>query len=185
MMAHILASPWMQVGRGVVAVISCLAILGVINMTKIDALTYGIPEDYIAYMLVGALVLGLISTILFRMKRHDDAADSKVASGKIDSTNALPYDKRYDIMTACSLILAMAVGMYLTPAVVDEIFINAGVFIHAGVAAILSGVFVWIFGYILHFGVQKFIVDAGKYAVEVIQTAKDTKEEVLDSLNKN
>lgn len=175
MMAHILASPWMQVGRGVVAVISCLIILGVINMTKIDALNYGIPDEYIPYMLVGALVVGVISTILFRRKRHDDAADNKVAAGKIASTNALPYDKRYDITTACALILAVATGMYLAPAVVDEIFINAGIYIHAGIAAILSGIFAWIYGYIFHFGVQKFIIDAAKYAVDVTQTMKDAK----------
>lgn len=174
-MVDILASPWMQVGRGIAAVISCLTILGVIRMTKIDALTYGIPDEYLPYMLVGALVVGVISTILFRMKKHDDAADNKAAAGKIASTNALPYDKRYDIMTACALILAVATGMYLAPAVVDEIFINAGMFIHAGIAAILAGAFAWIYGYIFHFGVQKFIIDAAKYAVDVTQTMKDAK----------
>lgn len=173
-MVIILASPWMQVGRGIVTVISCLFILGVINMTKIDALTYGIPQEYLPFMLIGALVVGIISAYFFRKKKHDDAADNKSESGKIASTNALPYDQRYDAMTICALILGIAVGMYGAPMAVDQVFINAGVFIYAGMAAILAGVFVWVFGYIFHFGIQKAVIDAAKYAVDTTQVIKDS-----------
>ena len=190
-MVAILASPWMQVGRGVAAVVSCLFILGVINMTKVDALTYGIPDEYLPYMLVGALLVGILSAVLFRIKKHDDAADNKAAAGKIASTNALPYDKRYDAMTLCALILGIAGGMYAAPFIVDQFVVNAGMFTYAGVSAVAAGVLVWVLGYIFHFGVQKFIIDTAKYAVDVTQTAKDAAGDIqqavdnVNSLKKN
>lgn len=185
-MVAILASPWMQVGRGIAAVISCLFILGVINMTKIDALTYGIPQEYLPFMLIGALVVGIISAYFFRRKKHDTAADNKTASGKIPSTNALPYDQRYDAMTLCALILGIAIGMYAAPFAVDQVFINAGMFIYAGMAAILAGVFVWVLGYIFHFGIQKAVIDAAKYAVDTTQVIKDSAgdfQQAVDNIN--
>lgn len=172
-MVIILASPWMQVGRGIVAVISCLFILGVMNMTQIDALTYGIPQEYLPMMLAGALVTGIISAYYFRRKKHDTAADNKAASGKIASTNDLPYDKRYDAMTFCALILAVAAGMYAAPFIVDQFVINAGMFSYVGAAAIASGVLTWAFGYMAHFGIQKALIDAARYAVTTSEVVKD------------
>ena len=182
-MVVILASPWMQVGRGIATVISCLIILKVINMSKIDALTYGIPQEYLPFMLIGALALGILSAFLFRSWKHDRAADNKAAKGSIPDTNSLPYDKRYDAMTIAALIVSIGLGMYVAPAAVDAIFINAGAFIYAAAAAILTGIFVWIVGYIFHFGVQKTIIDVAKYAVSVTQAAKDAMGDIQQAIN--
>ena len=182
-MVAILVSPWIQVGRGVATVISCLFILGVINMSKIDALTYGIPDEYLPFMLIGALVFGIISAFLFRSWKHDRAADNKAAKGTIPDTNSLPFDKRYDAMTVAALIVAVALGMYTAPAAVDYFVINAGVFLYAAAAAILAAVFVWIMGYIFHFGIQKTIIDVAKYAVNVTQTAKDAMADIQQAIN--
>lgn len=182
-MVAILVSPWIQVGRGVATVISCLFILGVINMSKIDALTYGIPQEYLPFMLIGALVLGIISAFLFRSWKHDKAADRKAAKGTIPDTNSLPYDKRYDAMTVAALIVSIGLGMYTAPAAVDAVFINAGVLLYAAAAAILTGVFVWIVGYIFHFGIQKTIIDVAKYAVDVTQAAKDAMVDIQQAIN--
>ena len=179
----LLASPWIQVGRGIMTIIACLFILKVIDMSKIDALTYGIPDEYLPFMLVGALVFGIISAFLFRSWKHDGAADNKAAKGTIPDTNSLPYDKRYDAMTVAALIIAVALGMYTAPAVVDYFVINAGVFLYAGAAALLSAVFVWIIGYALHFGIQKTIVDVAKYAVNITQTAKDAMVDIQQAIN--
>ena len=182
-MVAILVSPWIQVGRGVATVISCLLILGVINMSKIDALTYGIPDEYLPFMLIGALVFGIIFAYLFRSWRHDKAADNKAAKGTIPDTNSLPFDKRYDAMTIAALVVAVALGMYTAPAVVDYFVINAGVFLYAAAAAILTAVYVWIVGYIFHFGIQKTIIDVAKYAVSITQAAKDAMGDIQQAIN--
>ena len=152
-------------------------------MSKIDALTYGIPDEYLPFMLIGALVFGIISAFLFRSWKHDRAADNKAAKGTIPDTNSLPFDKRYDAMTVAALIVAVALGMYTAPAAVDYFVINAGVFLYAAAAAILSAVFVWIMGYIFHFGIQKTIIDVAKYAVNVTQTAKDAMADIQQAIN--
>lgn len=163
----IAASPWTILARGIAAGVSCLLILGVINMQAVDISMYGIPQEYLPVMLVAGLVIGLMTSFLLRSKLHNDAADNKVAEGKITSTNALPYDKRYDAMTIAGFILGVASGIALTPVAVDYLFIGAGMWTFAIVAGILSGVCSAFWIYTLHFGIRTAIIDAAKYAVSV------------------
>lgn len=186
MMVHILASPWMQVGRGIVTVISCLIILGVLNMSKIDAITYAIPEEYLPYMLIAAILAVLLIGYIVRSKLHADAADNKVANGTIENTNSLPYDKRYDVLTLIASILAAGVGMYAAPALVDQLFINAGAGIFAGMTFIAAGVLVAIFIPLLHCGARVTIIQAAKYAVDVTEAVKEAAgdiQQAIDNVN--
>lgn len=167
LLLSIAASPWTILIRGVAAGVSCLLILGVINMQAVDVSAYGIPPEYLPVMLVAGLVIGIIASYLLRSKLHNDAADNKVAEGKISSTNALPYDKRYDAMTIAGFILGVASGIALTPVVVDYLFIGAGMWTFAIIAGIMSGVCAIFWIYTLHFGIRTALIDAAKYAVSV------------------
>ena len=171
----------MRIGTG--ALLCLLMIKLKVNYMMIDLTNYAIPEDYMVYMLIASIVLGFLAAITLRAYDHNKAADNKAAKGSIPDTNSLPYDKRYDAMTIAALIVSIGLGMYVAPAAVDAIFINAGAFIYAAAAAILTGIFVWIVGYIFHFGVQKTIIDVAKYAVSVTQAAKDAMGDIQQAIN--
>lgn len=174
LMLTVLLSPWTQVGRGVLALVSCLIILKVIDMDKIDALTYAVPEEYIPGMLLAVIIMGGLLMVATRKWLHEKAADNKVAKGEIENTNSLPFDKRYDAATAAAYIVGAALALYCTPAAIDQIFINAGWGLYVGMSAVLAMVFVPVLTMILHWGIRQFLVNATKYAVDLNQTIKES-----------
>lgn len=173
-----LLSPLMMLMRiGTGALLCIFMIQYKVNSMMIDLTNYAIPDEYLVYMLVASIVLGFMAAITLRAYDHNKAAENKAAKGTIASTNDLPYDRRYDLCTAVAFICGSALGMYAAPAVIDAIFIGAGMFTFIGVSAIASAFFVVVLMRLLHLGVREFIVQAGKYAVETSEAIKDAKED--------
>ena len=182
LLLSIAASPWTILIRGVAAGVSCLLILGVINMQAVDVSAYGIPPEYLPMMLVAGLIAGIIFSYLIRSRLHDKAADNEAAEGKIPSTNNLPYDKRYEAMTIAGFILGVATGIATTPLAVDYFTVNAGMGTHVIFAGILAAVFTVVWIYFLHFGIRTTLIDAAKYAVEIVDSIDEAKE-IIQSAN--
>lgn len=173
-----LLSPLMMLMRiGTGALLCIFMIQYKVNSMMIDLTNYAIPDEYLVYMLVASIVLGFMAAITLRAYDHNKAAENKAAKGTIASTNDLPYDRRYDLCTAVAFICGSALGMYAAPAVIDAIFIGAGMFTFIGVSAIASAFFVVILMRLLHLGVREFIIQAGKYAVKTSEAIKDAKED--------
>ena len=173
-----LLSPLMMLMRiGTGALLCIFMIQYKVNSMMIDLTNYAIPDEYLVYMLVASIVLGFMAAITLRAYDHNKAADNKAAKGDIASTNDLPYDKRYDLCTAVAFICGSALGMYAAPAIIDAIFIGAGLFTFIGVSAIASAFFVVVLIRLLHLGVREFIIQAGKYAVKTSEAIKDAKED--------
>lgn len=182
---YLLLSPitlLMRIGTG--ALLCLLMIKLKVNYMMIDLTNYAIPEDYMVYMLVASIVLGFLAAITLRAYDHNKAADNKAAKGDIASTNDLPYDKRYDLCTAVAFVCGSALGMYAAPAIIDAIFIGAGMFTFIGVSALASAFFVVVLIRLLHLGAREFIIQAGKYAVETSEAIKDAKAD-LDEAAEN
>ena len=174
-----LLSPLMMLMRiGTGALLCIFMIQYKVNQMMIDLTNYAIPDEYLVYMLVASIVLGFMAAITLRAYDHNKAAENKAAKGTIASTNDLPYDKRYDLCTAVAFICGSALGMYAAPAIIDAIFIGAGLYTFIGVSAIASAFFVVILMRLLHLGVREFIIQAGKYAVETSEAIKDAKEDI-------
>lgn len=173
-----LLSPLMMLMRiGTGALLCIFMIQYKVNSMMIDLTNYAIPDEYLVYMLVASIVLGFMAAITLRAYDHNKAAENKAAKGTIASTNDLPYDRRYDLCTAVAFICGSALGMYAAPAVIDAVFIGAGMFTFIGVSAIASAFFVVILMRLLHLGVREFIIQAGKYAVKTSEAIKDAKED--------
>lgn len=172
----------MRIGTG--ALLCLLMIKLKVNYMMIDLTNYAIPEDYMVYMLIASIVLGFLAAITLRAYDHNKAADNKAAKGDIASTNDLPYDKRYDLCTAVAFVCGSALGMYAAPAIIDAIFIGAGMFTFIGVSALASAFFVVVLIRLLHLGAREFIIQAGKYAVETSEAIKDAKAD-LDEAAEN
>jgi len=169
----LLLSPWLQVGRGVVALISCLLALEVFRM--IDLSIIAIPEAYIPFMLAAAIVMAVIIGKLVNDTFYHAAVDNKIAEGKIASAAELPQDKRYLFGTVVSMILAIGAGVYLTPYVIDYIgIVGAGQWTFVMFAGILSAIAVAVFILILHWGLREFLVRASDYAVDLAETVKES-----------
>ena len=180
-----LLSPLMMLMRiGTGALLCIFMIQYKVNSMMIDLTNYAIPDEYLVYMLVASIVLGFMAAITLRAYDHNKAAENKAAKGTIASTNDLPYDRRYDLCTAVAFICGSALGMYAAPAVIDAVFIGAGMFTFIGVSAIASAFFVVILMRLLHLGVREFIIQAGKYAVKTSEAIKDAKED-LDAAAEN
>ena len=174
-----LLSPFMMLMRiGTGAFLCIFMVQFKVNSMMIDLTNYTIPESYIVYMLVASIVLGFMAAITLRAYDHNKAADNKAEAGTIASTNDLPYDKRYDLCTAVAFICGSALGMYAAPAIIDAIFVGAGMFTYIGVSALASAFFVVILMRLLHLGVREFIIQAGKYAVNTTEAIKDAKEDI-------
>lgn len=174
-----LLSPLMMLMRiGTGALLCIFMIQYKVNSMMIDLTNYAIPDEYLVYMLVASIVLGFMAAITLRAYDHNKAAENKAAKGTIASTNDLPYDKRYDLCTAVAFICGSAIGMYAAPAIIDAIFIGAGLYTFIGVSALASAFFVVVLIRLLHLGVREFIIQAGKYAVETSEAIKDAKEDI-------
>ena len=173
-----LLSPLMMLMRiGTGALLCIFMIQYKVNSMMIDLTNYAIPDEYLVYMLVASIVLGFMAAITLRAYDHNKAAENKAAKGTIASTNDLPYDRRYDLCTAVAFICGSALGMYAAPAIIDAIFIGAGLYTFIGVSALASAFFVVVLIRLLHLGVREFIIQAGKYAVKTSEAIKDAKED--------
>ena len=179
----IVTCPYLWVGRGVWAIIVILYLNGVITMGMIDVTNYGIPDDYLVPMFIAVFVMGLLTAIGIRRYYHDKAADKKIEAGEIKTVYDLPYDKRYDFGTIVGFILGAAAGMYMAPAIVDYVFIGAGMYIYALVAGLGAALMVVIITTLVHFGLRKWVVKAKKYITETAGAINDLKGTVQDVLD--
>ena len=179
----VIFSPYAVLGRGVWTLLIILYLTGVIHMGMIDVTNYGIPEDYLVPMFIAVLVMGLLTAIGIRRYYHDKAADKKIEAGEIKTVYDLPYDKRYDFGTIVGFLLGAAAGMYMAPAIVDYVFIGAGMYIYALVAGLGAALMVVIITTLVHFGLRKWVVNAKKYITETADAVNDLKGTVQDVLD--
>lgn len=179
----VIFSPYAVLGRGVWTLLIILYLTGVIHMGMIDVTNYGIPEDYLVPMFIAVLVMGLLTAIGIRRYYHDKAADKKIEAGEIKTVYDLPYDKRYDFGTIVGFLLGAAAGMYMAPAIVDYVFIGAGMYIYALVAGLGAALMVVIITTLVHFGLRKWVVNAKKYITETADAVNDLKGTVQDILD--
>ena len=152
-------SPYTLTARGVMALAAILYINGVIDMGMIDVSNYGIPEDYMPFMLAAALILGLLNP-------YDMA-----------------YDKRYDFGTVVGFLLGSAAGMYMAPAVTDAVFTGAGQWTFVLCAALSAALMVVVITTLIHFGLRKWVIKTKEYYESVIDDIKDLVDTVTKPLD--
>lgn len=172
-------SPYTLTARGVMALAAILYINGVIDMGMIDVSNYGIPEDYIPYMLAAALILGLLSAIGLRRHFHDKAATDAGYKNPYE----LPYDKRYDFGTVVGFLLGSAAGMYMAPAVADAVFVGAGQWTFVLCAALSAALMVVVITTLIHFGLRKWVIKTKEYYESVVDDIKDLVDTVTKPLD--
>ena len=134
----IVFSPYAVIGRGVWTILIVLYLTGVIHMGMIDVTNYGLNEEFMVPMLIAVLVMGLLTAIGLRRYYHDKAATKAGYENPFD----MAYDKRYDFGTAVGFILGAAAGMYMAPAVVDYVFIGAGMWTFVLVSGLCAALMV-------------------------------------------
>lgn len=147
-------------------------------MEKLDATMFGVSEEFIVPMLIAVLLCSLVAGLTIRRVLHNKAADNKVASGKIATTNDLPYNKTYDAGTVAAFIVSCATGICSAPAVVDATMVNAGLWAHVIVAGLIAMVLTVVLTYVFHVGLRVFIVQAKDYIVGLIKDVTDAKTEI-------
>ena len=183
LLLSIAASPWTILIRGIAAGVSCLLILGVINMQQaVDMATYGIDPAFMPAVLVGALVVGVLVSVIVTMLFHERAAENKVKEGKIASVNDLPYNTKYLMMTVLGLILGVGTGIGIAPFAVDYFTINAGMWTYTIAASIGSGVASAFWISALHTGIRVTLIKAAGYAKDAILGVEEAKE-IIQSVN--
>lgn len=175
----IVFSPVTMGVRALWTVLALLYIYGVIDMAFIDVTNYGIPEEYLVPMLVAVLIMGLLTAIGIRRFFHDKAATNAGYKNPFD----LAYDKRYDFGTVVGFILGAAAGMYAAPAVVDAVFIGAGMWIFALVAGLCAAFFVVVVTTLIHFGLRKWVIKTKDYFIDITDTIQDAITEIKDKLD--
>ena len=171
-------SLWVLLYRLGAGALLCLVIYYTDVDIMIDVAKFGVNEEYVVYMLIASIVVGFLAAVMVRTYDHNKAADNKAAAGTIESTNDLPYDKRYDLCTAVAFVIGAAIGMYAAPVIVDAFFVNAGMYTYVGVAAVASAAMVFILIRLFHLGVREFIIQASKYAVDTAKAAKEAKKNI-------
>ena len=172
-------SPYTLTARGVMVVAAILYINGVIDMGMIDVTNYGIPEEYIPYMLGAVLILGLLTAIGLRRHFHDKAATDAGYENPYD----LPYDKRYDFGTVVGFLLGSAAGMYMAPAVADAVFIGAGQWTFVLCAGLCAAFMVVVITTMIHFGLRKWVIKTKEYYDSVVDDIKDLVDTVTKPLD--
>lgn len=179
----IVFSPYMMVGRGVWTTLIILYLTGVIHMGMIDVTNYGINEEYIVPMLIAALIVGLLTAIGIRRYFHDKAADKKIEAGEIKTVFDLPYDKRYDFGTFVGFLFGAAGGIYAAPAIVDYVFIGAGMWTYVLVTGLAAAFLVVVITTLVHFGLRKWVINAKQYVIDTVDTVQDAVTEIKDKLD--
>lgn len=172
-------SPYTLTARGVMAMVAILYINGVIDMGMIDVSNYGIPEDYMPFMLAAALILGLLTAIGLRRYFHDKAATKAGYENPYD----MAYDKRYDFGTVVGFLLGSAAGMYMAPAVTDAVFTGAGQWTFVLCAALSAALMVVIITTMIHFGLRKWVIKTKEYYESVVDDIKDLVDTVTKPLD--
>lgn len=178
----IAASPWTILARGIAAGVSCLLILGVINMNVVDMAAYGIDPTYWPGVLALSLIMGVLAMIVATMVFHEQAAENKVKEGKIASVDDLPYNTKYLVMSVLGLILGIGTGICVSPFIVDLYTINAGMGTYAIISAAISGLATVFFIHILHTGIRVTLVKAAETAKDAILGIEEAKE-IIQSVN--
>lgn len=159
--------PLVALARMILAV--GIVMLGVDAMfEKIDISSLTIPDEYLPYMLVASIVMGLLFTRAASLKWYRKGAD--IANGEKE-------DKKYLFCTVFSIILGIAGGMYGAIPVADAIFIGAGLWTYTGVAGILSALIGILLNYAFQFGVREMII-------KTAETAKKLKDAVKEAQDK-
>lgn len=133
-------------------------------LTMIDVTTIGIPKEYEVPIIITAIIVVLVVGLLMREKLHDAAADKKVAEGKIATTNDLPFDRRYDVMTALGAIVGGFFGVFAAGVFINSYVIGAEKWTYVFFTAVFVAILVVCAIYILHFGIRVFLVKAKEYA---------------------
>ena len=172
-------SPYTLAARGVMVAVSILYINGVIDMGMIDVSNYGIPDEYVPYMLAAVLILGLLTAIGLRRHFHDKAATKAGYENPYD----MAYDKRYDFGTVVGFLLGSAAGMYMAPAVADAVFIGAGQWTFVLCAGLSSALMVVVITTLIHFGLRKWVIKTKEYYEDVVDDIKDLVDTVTKPLD--
>ena len=162
-------SPYTLTARAVMVVVSVLYINGVIDMGMIDVTNYGIPEEYLPYMLGAVLIMGLLTAIGLRRYFHDKAATNAGYTNPYE----MAYDKRYDFGTAVGFLLGAAAGMYMAPAIADAVFIGAGQWTFVLCAGLSAALMVVVITTLIHFGLRKWVIKTKEYYEDVVDDIKD------------
>ena len=172
-------SPYTLTARAVMVVVSVLYINGVIDMGMIDVTNYGIPEEYLPYMLGAVLIMGLLTAIGLRRYFHDKAATDAGYTNPYE----MAYDKRYDFGTAVGFLLGAAAGIYMAPAVADAVFIGAGQWTFVLCAGLSAALMVVVITTLIHFGLRKWIIKTKEYYEDVVDDIKDLVDTVTKPLD--
>ena len=136
---------------------------------KVDISTMNIPDEYLPYMLVSAIVLGAIFGRAYSLKQYRKGADIE---------NGEKEDKRYLFCTIVSMVLGVAVGMYGAIPVTDAIFIGAGLWAYTAVAGILSAISGIMLNYSFQYGVREMIIKTAETAKKLQDAVKEASEKL-------
>lgn len=136
---------------------------------RIDISTMNIPDDYLPFMLVSAIVMGAIFGRAYSLKQYRKGAD--IEHGEKE-------DKRYLFCTVVSMILGVAVGMYGAIPVTDAIFIGAGQWAYTAVAGILSAISGIMINYAFQYGVREMIIKTAETAKKLQAAVKEASDKL-------
>ena len=165
-------------GTGMWAALCVLLLWRVSEMERIDVSTYVLPASCAVGVYAVSIVCAVVFGLMMRAWLHERAADNKVAEGKIENTNSLPYDRRYDFGTVAGMMVGAAMGIAGCPLLVDLFLVNAGpiwYYLAAGAISAVGTVF-WVMAF--HCGLRLAIVRAKDYVFDLQDTIKDIKDEV-------
>lgn len=165
-------------GTGIWAALCVLFLWRVSDMDRIDVSAYVLPASCTLGVCVVSMVCAVVFGLMMRAWLHEKAADNKVAEGKIESTNCLPYDRRYEIGTVAGMMVGAAMGIVGCPLLVELFLVNAGpvwYYVAAGVIAAVGTVF-WVLAF--HCGLRLAIVRAKDYVFDIEEALKEVKDEI-------
>lgn len=185
LLTRLILSPWLQAGRGVGVIVSCLIILGVINMAEIDISVIQTPEAFLPFMLAAAVIMAFLGAFIYQERAFQNAGENKLKNGKIESLAKFKKDNRYVIGTVIAIIFGAGAGMYLTAYVIDYAgIIGAGQWTFVVIAGLIAcGVSVILTG-VNHLGVRLFLVKAKNWVSDCVGAVTECVPEIVDDIKK-
>jgi len=167
----ILSSDWFplaNLAKMVVGIALIMLGLEIKMFDKIDISSLTIPEEYLPFLLIASIVMGILFTRAASLKWYRQGADIE---------NGEKEDKKYLFCTIFSIILGVAVGMYGAIPLANAIFDGAGVWTYTAVAGILAAVAGIMVNYAFQYGVREMII-------KTAETAKKLNDAVIEGKEK-
>lgn len=176
---RIVFSGWIQLARLILAVASILTITGGYRI-MFDVATYVFPVEYIPMMLAAAFVGVLCVGTLAERRLFEKAADNKVKEGKIENESDLERDPYYHGGTFFAMAIAAGFALYVTPILVHQHILNAGMMTYSVISFIIACFAVYVAVHLVHTGLRLTLIRWKDYCNKNAPVIKDTIDNTVD-----